>query len=94
MSSTGCHGKFPEGITEVATRAMLKYYVDEGLFTLDQLNEKIKHFHFGHFKNNKPDIILYEHVQRDSNLKQSASQMLALAHSLPFLLSEWIEEEN
>lgn len=86
---------FPEGVTEVTTRAILWYFiVDKELLTVEELNEKIENFDFHHFKNNKPGVILRDHIRRDSKLKQSASQTLALAHCLPFLLNEWIIEEN
>ncbi|XP_043470881.1 uncharacterized protein LOC122504062 [Leptopilina heterotoma] len=86
---------FPEGVTEVTTRAILWYFIiEKELLSVEQLNKKMENFKFGHFKNNKPGVILRDHLRRDMKLKQSASQTLALAHSLPFLLNEWIIEDN
>ncbi|XP_051168339.1 uncharacterized protein LOC127286087 [Leptopilina boulardi] len=86
---------FPDGALEVCTRALLHHYiVDEGLFSVNQHNEKIQGFDFGHYKNNKPGLIHRDQLERDSSLKQTASQMMALAHTLPFLISEWITDEE
>lgn len=85
----------PEGVTETSSRALLHYcIVEEGIFTLEQFNERIHNFDFGHFKVNKPGLIEIEQLAEDSKLKQSASQMLGLAHTLPFLIGEWVTEEN
>ena len=86
---------FTEGVTERSTRVLLRYYiVDKELFTLRDLNARIQDFDFGLFKTNKPAVVLREHLEKDSALKQSASEMFALAHTLPFIIGEWITEEN
>ena len=42
------------------------------------------------FANDKPGEIQRDHL--DNNLRQSAAQLITLAHSLPFLIHEWIDD--
>ncbi|CAD6220961.1 GSCOCG00011602001-RA-CDS, partial [Cotesia congregata] len=66
----------------------------EKIFTLDQLNENIENFDFKHFQNDKPALILSTHLTEEGHLRQSAAQFLALFYALPFLIGEWIVENN
>lgn len=84
-----------EGVCEVTIRAHLRYYIlERRLFTVEELNERIDNFDFGLFKDNKPGIILQQHIQRDNTLKQTASQLFNLLHTLPFLTVDFIGDEN
>ena len=74
---------FTEGVIERSTRGLLWYnIVDKELFTLRDLNERIPDFDFGLSKTNKPAVILREHLEKDSALKQSSSEMFTLNHTL------------
>lgn len=82
---------FLEGVLEIEIRALLRFFIDEvQSFDIAALNERITNFDFDYFKKNKPATILKEHIEKDTILKQSASQILSLGHCLPFLLDEWI----
>ncbi|CAG5075351.1 Protein of unknown function [Cotesia congregata] len=84
-----------EGVGEIVCRAFLRYcIVVEKIFTLDQLNENIENFDFKHFQNDKPALILSTHLTEEGHLRQSAAQFLALFYALPFLIGEWIVENN
>ena len=61
--------------------------VDLQLFTQEEFNYNLKNANYGHLKNDKPGEIQREHL--DNNLRQSAAQLITLAHSLPFLIYEW-----
>lgn len=57
---------------------------------MNDFNDKLTHFNFGHFKNDKPALIQQEHLSNSSSLlRQSAAQMITLAHTLPFLIRDW-----
>lgn len=79
---------------EIAIRHLLKYCIFElQLFTLEQFNKRIIHFDYGHFKKDKPALILRDHLV-DGSLRQSAAQIFTLAHMLPLLIANWIQCEN
>lgn len=70
---------------------MLNFYIEEGFFTLLDLNDKIKSFPYGYsYCKNKPSPILDRDLTRDAstNLGQTASQMWNLCIILPFVLKE------
>ncbi|XP_043285551.1 uncharacterized protein [Venturia canescens] len=78
-----------EGVIEIATRAFLRYYIyEKEYFSLIDLNDWISRFDFGHLRKNAPSAILQAHLMSDGHLRQSSSQMLALAHALPFFIGE------
>ncbi|XP_074109082.1 uncharacterized protein LOC141533888 [Cotesia typhae] len=84
-----------EGVGEIVCRAFLRYcIVVEKIFTLDQLNENIEKFYFKYFQNDKPALILSSHLTEEGHLRQSAAQFLVLFYTLPFLIGEWIVENN
>lgn len=84
-----------EGIVPLATKAILNRYInDYGLFTVEHLNDRILNFNFDYFSDNKPAIVEKEYLLPDNSLKQTASQMLALAHALPFLISDWVTDDE
>lgn len=84
-----------EGVCIVETQCLLRYLIiEKELFTLDELNESIENFNFDYFGVNKPALILLEHLSREKSLKQSASQMLGLVFTLPFLVVKWLKDDD
>ncbi|XP_066588077.1 uncharacterized protein [Prorops nasuta] len=80
-----------EGVLETTFRAFLRYCIMElKLFTIDDLNERLRNFDFKHFKSDKPALLLSCQLAKDSHLRQSAAQIPVLYHTLPFLIGEWI----
>ncbi|XP_066602470.1 uncharacterized protein [Prorops nasuta] len=80
-----------EGPLEIAVRYYLMYCIkSRKLFTIRDLNEKLSAFDFKHLKKDKPALIEPYHLEPSSTLRQSAAQLLALAHTVPFLIGEWI----
>lgn len=78
-----------EGPVEILCRVYLQYCIKNlKLFTIDDFNQQLLSFDFKHFKNNKPAPIQSNHLE--STLHQSAAQLITLAHTLPFLIGEWI----
>ncbi|XP_053595515.1 uncharacterized protein LOC128667833 [Microplitis demolitor] len=64
------------------------HVLNEGVTEL--LNEQLTAFEFGHFSRDKPAIIQNNDLADDKKLRQSAAQMFVLAHTLPFLIGQWI----
>lgn len=86
-----CMHVLNEGVTELVCRLFLNYCIEEkGLFTIQQFNEQLMVFNFGHFNRDKPAIIQSNDLSDDKKLRQSAAQIFALAHILPFLIGKWI----
>jgi len=84
-----------EGPVEITIRRLLKYCIFElQLFTIEQFNKRITNFDFGHFKKDKPALILRDHLVDGGFLRQSAAQIFTLAHMLPLLIADWIQCEN
>ncbi|XP_011883997.1 PREDICTED: uncharacterized protein LOC105571135 [Vollenhovia emeryi] len=87
-----------EGIAVIACRKLLTFCIEEKhLFTLDEFNDRRSHFNYGPLQSDAPGVILQDHLHANDHLCQTASQMIALVHSLPFLIGEWTidkEEED
>lgn len=84
-----------EGIVPTEMKALLNYLVyDRRLFTLEELNAYAKHFDYDHFKVNKPGPLTPDSLERANGFHQSASQIVTLAYSLPFLVAPWITDEE
>lgn len=84
-----------EGVALIATKALLhRCIVEMELFTIDDLNAQMSCFDFDYFKVNKPGEIRVDDIGDNGNLKQSASQMMGLVHSLPFFINEWIDNNE
>lgn len=92
-----------EDITHSAEEGIEKYnisgalwlliYEDE-LFTLDQLNTRLKNFSYGEEeKSNKPKAISKEHLNQNK-LKMTAAETANFLHNLPFLIGDYIPENN
>lgn len=50
----------------------------------------MRNFNFGHLQRDAPALLL--EVYLDNGFRQSASQIIVLAHTLPFLIHEWITQ--
>jgi len=80
-----------EGVTEITCRLFLCYcIIEKHFFSIEDFNEKLASFNFGHFNKDKPAAIQRNDLTVDKPLRQSAAQMFVLAHTLPFLIAEWI----
>ncbi|XP_044741962.1 uncharacterized protein LOC123302934 [Chrysoperla carnea] len=90
-----CMHVLNEGVTELLCRLFLNYCITEkALFTIKQFNEQLIAFDFGHFSRDKPAIIQNNDLSDDKKLRQSAAQMFVLAHTLPFLIGQWIYDSK
>ena len=58
---------------------MLLYHKKK-YFSIEDLNEKLALFNFGHFKKDKPAAIQRSDLTIDKFLRQSAAQMFVLIH--------------
>ncbi|XP_011859325.1 PREDICTED: uncharacterized protein LOC105556825 [Vollenhovia emeryi] len=81
-----------EGVLEAETRLLINFYIQEKKITLQALNNRITSFNYGHLQKDKPSLIKTCHLK--TNLKQTAAQMLCLAHVLPFLINDNLFHEN
>lgn len=52
-----------EGVCRYEIGTILKYLIDEKLFSLQFLNERIKYFNFGIYKKNRVPLIKSEHIK-------------------------------
>lgn len=84
-----------EGSLEIMIRHFLRYcIIEEKLFTIDDFNSSIARFNFQHLKKDKPGRIQREHLIENGCLHQKAGQMFVLAHTLLFMINEWIITSN
>ena len=90
-----CMHILSEGVVEISCRALLRFCIlEKRLLNLAELNEHISFFDFGHLQRDSPAPILQSHLAVDSNLRQTSSQILTLAHALPFFVGESVMDEN
>ena len=83
-----------EGCVPYTLKHLLAYYVENGLFSLDDLNEKVRSFPYcTEDLPNKPTMIHISHL-RQGRLHQSASQMWLLARLLPFYIGRYIDMKD
>lgn len=90
-----------EDTTHVVEEGICNYNVAEALyfliyndriFTLDQLNNRMKHFSYGEEeKANKPHFILDADLDK-INLKMTAAEMTNFVHNLPFIIGDLVPE--
>ncbi|XP_066581837.1 uncharacterized protein [Prorops nasuta] len=79
-----------EGPLEIEIRNYLTYCIKtRKLFTLQDFNLKVSSFDFKHFKRDRPCLIESYQLEQSGSLRQSAAQLLTLAHTLPFIIGEW-----
>lgn len=81
-----------EGIRQYDLGLILHAHILEKLFTLEELNHRIKAFRYGENKN-KPPEILNNHI-KNCRLMMSASEMLSLVRHLPLILGHLVIDEE
>ncbi|XP_066601545.1 uncharacterized protein [Prorops nasuta] len=80
-----------EGPLEIAIRCYLMYRIKiKKLFTIRDFNQNLSNFDFKHLKKDKPAMVEAHHLEPAGSLRKSATQILNLAHILPFIIAEWI----
>jgi len=66
-----------EGPVQITCKLFLRYCIyNINLFTIDDFNDRIVNFDFGHLKKDKPALIQREHLADDGQLRQTAAQMM------------------
>ena len=83
-----------EGIAPLEIKLLLSHCVTNGLFTLEDYNRRLMNFNFGYSETDKPVPILTRALQPDGSIRSSASQMLLLVRTLPFLVGDKVPEDN
>ncbi|XP_048583720.1 uncharacterized protein LOC5498446 isoform X2 [Nematostella vectensis] len=86
-----------EGVLQYVVKEVLKVLINEKrLFTLDELNTRIRTFDFGyHSDTNRPAPIQPTRlVSNDHTLKQHANQMWCLGMFLPLLVGDLVPEDD
>ena len=84
-----------EVIAAIVIQAFLRYCIFEAeIFTIEEFNERMSYFDFGHFKLNKPADLTVEQINEGGTLRHSASQIFSLAHALPFLIIDFTDDDE
>ena len=83
-----------EGLAPLEVKLLLKEFISQRLFTLQEYNCRLLNFNFGYSDRDKPVPILSRHLQPENSLRSSASQMLTLLRVLPFLIGDKVPEES
>ena len=83
-----------EGIAPLQIKHLFSQLIANGLFTLDELNDRLLNINFCHSENDKPMPIFSHCLNNDTNkpLRATASQILLLVLILPFLIVHKIPE--
>jgi len=76
------------GVLDVTTRMILLHAIDKKL-TLKEVNSMIENFEYGDSKKDKPGPIKPKHLE--NSLRQNASQLLLLGHTIPFRVQRKFE---
>ncbi|KYN26667.1 hypothetical protein ALC57_03960, partial [Trachymyrmex cornetzi] len=80
---------------EIMIRSFLRYcIIEENLFTINDFNNSVATFDFQRLKKDKSGFIQREHLIGNDCLRQKAGQIFFLAHTLLFLINEWISNCN
>lgn len=82
-----------EGTLLINCVLLLNYCIMEQLFTIDEFNNKLINFDYGHFNGDKPAVIEIDHLQKGT-LRQSAPQLVTLSNCLPFLIAASMNTED
>ena len=83
-----------EGIAPLEIKLLLSHCVTNGLFTLEGYNRRLMDFNFSYSETDKPVPSLSRALRSDNSIRSSASQMLLLLRTLPFLVGDRIPENN
>lgn len=82
-----------EGICRYEVGIILKYLIDEKLFSLQFLNERIKYFNFGAYERNRVPLIKTEHIKKCCIII-SAAEMACLVRYLGLIIGDKIPQNN
>lgn len=88
---------FLEGVVPYEIKLLLQLYIEHGHFTMEELNNRIKHFPYGYTDiKDKPLPIRMQDLDLDSssNLGQTATKMWLLARILPLLLIDLVDTNS
>ncbi len=78
-----------EGVLPYEVKLLLKYLISRKYLTLEQFNDRIHNFEYGHSEvGSKPSLIAMQHLSPDAKIRQSASQMMLLGRILPFVVGD------
>ncbi|PIK52380.1 hypothetical protein BSL78_10692 [Apostichopus japonicus] len=79
-----------EGIAPLEVKLILKQLIDNGSFTLEEINERISSFSYGFTdKRNQPTLIHQNSLRNPSGSSgQTASQMMCLVFTLPLIIGD------
>ena len=83
-----------EGLAPHEIKLMVLYYTSNHFFTLQEFNERLINFNFGYSEKDKPLPILSAVLRSDKKIRASASQMLLLVRTIPFLIGDKISENE
>jgi len=83
-----------EGLVPHEIKLMVLYYTSNHFFTLQEFNERLINFNFGYSEKDKPLPILSAVLRSDKKIRVSASQMLLLVRTIPFLIGDKISENE
>ena len=83
-----------EGLVPHEIKLLLLYYTSNHYFTLREFNERLINFNFGYSEKDKPLPILSTILKSDKKIRASASQMLLLVRTIPFLIGDKISENE
>ena len=85
-----------EGICPYELKLVLHHFILNKLFTIDELNERIRCFNYGsEDSGNKPNEISKSSlISKEGTIKQSASEMWCLTRNLPLIIGDLIPEDD
>ena len=93
------HVFFAHGVAGYTVKLVINHFVENNMFTVEDLNGRIHSYDYGDTEiKNKPlsnftrNSLRY--VLRDHTLKQKAAQMILLVRVLPFILSDWVPDDD
>ena len=85
---------FIEGVCFSDMAAMIKYYIEKGFFTLNDLNNRIKLHDFGAIDaDNAPPVIGADNL-RNNNIKMSASEMWTFVRHFGIIVGDLIPSDD
>jgi hypothetical protein len=80
-----------EGIVQYEMKLLIVHCVEEKLFTIELLNDRLSRFDF---ISNRPSLLDKDFARNTSKFRQSASQMIALCFNLPLLVGDRVPEND
>ena len=78
-----------EGVVPLHLKLLIGHFLESKFFTTNELNDRINNFDF---INSKPSLFDPKLFKSDGSIRQSASQMISLAHNFPILIGDKVPE--